>query len=256
MAVSGAVKPSLPWVASTSGPPARMKTKRRQEGEEGHDTGAGDAGEEQGVGPEHACRPAADEADEGHHHDQRPGRGFAQRQAVDHLRPGQPVVVLDRALVDVGQHRVGAAEGQQRGLGEEPAHLRQRAAGAVQRQQRGHRQQPQQRSRRASTCGQPAAREARVRRRRRVVVDQRRAVARLGAAMAAAERKHLRPAPRAEVADQRRPPARWPGTACRRRRWRRRPRPRCAHIQRFFSARVPMRCAACSTSAVTAGLMP
>ena len=33
----------------------------------------------------------------------------------------QPVVVLDRALEDVGQHRIGAAEGQQRGLGEEPA---------------------------------------------------------------------------------------------------------------------------------------
>ena len=28
------------------------------------------------------------------------------------------------------------------------------------------------------------------------------------------------------------------------------------HIQRFFKARVPMRCAACSTSAMTAGLMP
>ena len=28
------------------------------------------------------------------------------------------------------------------------------------------------------------------------------------------------------------------------------------HIQRFFSARVPMRYAACSTIAVTAGLMP
>ena len=40
---------------------------------------------------------------------------------------GEPVVVLDRALVDVGQHRVGAAEGQQRRLGEEPAHLRQHA---------------------------------------------------------------------------------------------------------------------------------
>jgi hypothetical protein len=29
-----------------------------------------------------------------------------------------------------------------------------------------------------------------------------------------------------------------------------------AHIHLFFSARMPMRCAACSTSAVTAGLMP
>ena len=28
------------------------------------------------------------------------------------------------------------------------------------------------------------------------------------------------------------------------------------HIQRFLSARAPMRWAACSTSAVTAGLMP
>ena len=32
--------------------------------------------------------------------------------------------------------------------------------------------------------------------------------------------------------------------------------PAMAHIQPFFSARVPIRCAACSTSAVTAGLMP
>ena len=43
----------------------------------------------------------------------------------------QPVILVDRALVDVGQHRVGAAEGQQRGLGEEPGHLRERAVRAL-----------------------------------------------------------------------------------------------------------------------------
>ena len=61
---------------------------------------------------------------------------------------GEPVVVLDRALVDVGQHRVGAAEGQQRRLGEEPAHLRQR-------------RRPTRSSDRAAPCAAPTARARR-----------------------------------------------------------------------------------------------
>ena len=85
--------------------------------------GAGETGQEQGIRPEHLLAPGADEADEGHHHDERPGRGFAQSQAVDHLGAGEPVVMLDAALIDVGQHRVGAAKGDQRRLGEEFAHV-------------------------------------------------------------------------------------------------------------------------------------
>ena len=47
---------------------------------------ASSAAGEQGVGPEQRLLPAADEADEGHDHDQRSRRGLAERQAVDHLR--------------------------------------------------------------------------------------------------------------------------------------------------------------------------
>jgi hypothetical protein len=43
--------------------------------------------------PEHLPCIAADETDESHDHDQRPGRGFAQREAVDHLGRCEPTVV-------------------------------------------------------------------------------------------------------------------------------------------------------------------
>ena len=59
------------------------------------------AGEER-VGPEHLLAPAADEADERDHHDQRPRRGLAERQAVHHLRRREPAVVLDRPLHTYG----------------------------------------------------------------------------------------------------------------------------------------------------------
>jgi uncharacterized membrane protein len=82
----------------------------RQEGEPGDQRGRHRAGQKQAVRTEHRLDVAADEADKGHHHDQRPGRGFAQRQAVDHLGRRQPAVVADRPLIDIGQHRIGTAE--------------------------------------------------------------------------------------------------------------------------------------------------
>ena len=223
----------------------KVTTRRRQR-----------AAGEQRVGPEHLLQPAADEADEGHHHDQRARRGLAERQAVDHLRAAEPLVLLDRALVDVGQHRVGAAEGQQRGLGEEPAHLRQRAVPAL-------------RARRAPPSPAPTAPRptpstlAKWPREKRACAGvgvsssiSAGAVALLRVAVSAAEREHLRRSAARRSGRSARPPARWPGTACRTRRSRRTPPPRCPTSSAFFSARVPMRCAACSTSAVTAGLMP
>ena len=89
---------------------------------------------------------APEQTDEGHHHDQRARRGLAQRQAVDHLRAGEPAEVLHRALVHIGQHRIGAAEGQQRRLGEELAHVvqgagRQHQHGRSPERQRHHQEQ-------------------------------------------------------------------------------------------------------------------
>ena len=51
--------------------------------------------------------------------------------------------MFDRALIDVGQHRVRAAERQQRGLGEEPSHLRQRAVHPAARREQRQRRRPQ-----------------------------------------------------------------------------------------------------------------
>ena len=93
-------------------------------------------------GPNSCLGPAADETDERDDHDERAGRGLAEREAVDHLRRRQPAVVLDGALEDVGQHRVRAAEGEERGLGEEPAHLREGALPAERGAERAERGEP------------------------------------------------------------------------------------------------------------------
>jgi drug/metabolite transporter (DMT)-like permease len=112
-------------------PAGQDEDEGRQEGEPGHQHAATAPARNRLSGPNNRLHVAADKADEGHHHDQRPRRGFTQRQPVDHLGRREPAVVPDRALIHIGQHRVGAAEGQQCGLGEEPAHLRQRVAPAV-----------------------------------------------------------------------------------------------------------------------------
>ena len=138
MAVSGAVMRTLSRVDSTSGPPARMKMNEGRKVNKVATAAPATPAASCADGPNSRVGPAADEADKGDNHDQRAGSGFAERQAVDHLAGGQPVVVFDAALVDVGQHGIGAAEGHQRGLGEEPAHLRERAGGA----EAGGQQQP------------------------------------------------------------------------------------------------------------------
>ena len=56
-------------------------------------------------------------ADELRDHDQRPGRRLGHAEAVQHLAWLQPVIVLDRLLGDIGQYRVGAAEGDDGHLG-------------------------------------------------------------------------------------------------------------------------------------------
>ena len=54
---------------------------------------------------------------------ERPRRRLRQRDAVERLRRRQPAVLAHRRVGDVGQHRVGAAEGHQRGDAEEQVEL-------------------------------------------------------------------------------------------------------------------------------------
>ncbi|MNI55805.1 hypothetical protein D3C73_1107770 [compost metagenome] len=144
----------------------------------------------------------ADKTDEGDNHDQRTWRGFTERQAVDHLRRRQPSVVADRALVDVRQHRVGAAKGQQRGLGEEPGHLGQRAFPAEQCGEHGHGQCPQDRTDHGQTRQFPAT-EAGVSGGWGVVVDHCRAVGAFRSAVATGPEFFRCQSP-AEITDDRR----------------------------------------------------
>ena len=78
----------------------------------------------------------AEERDELHDHDQRAGGGLGQGQAADHVAGGQPAVGLDGPLGDIGEHGVGAAEGDQGGAGEEQPLLGEDAAGAGERRPR------------------------------------------------------------------------------------------------------------------------
>lgn len=126
IAESGAVNAMRPCVVSMSGAPSRMKTN---DGRKVNHVATQAAAIRQylRVGAQHRLGVAADEADESDDHDQRPGSRLAERQSVDHLCRTEPAVLDDRALVDVRQHRVRAAKGQQRRLAEEHAHLRERS---------------------------------------------------------------------------------------------------------------------------------
>ena len=90
MPVSGAVNRSWPCVVSTSGPPARMNRKLGRKVKKVATHAPAMPASAQRLRPEQLLRPAADEADERDDHDQRPGRRFAQREAVDHLRRREP----------------------------------------------------------------------------------------------------------------------------------------------------------------------
>ena len=99
----------------------------------------------------------ADERDELHDHDQRPRGGLGQRKPAHHLPRRQPAVDVDGLLGDVGQHGVGAAEGDHRGAGEEQALVDEDAVAAEEQRGHGDRREPQH---------QPDAQDRRPQRRR------------------------------------------------------------------------------------------
>ena len=55
-------------------------------------------------------------ADEGREDDQRSRQRAADREPVDELAVGEPVVPVDGGVLEEGDHGVGAAEGHQSGL--------------------------------------------------------------------------------------------------------------------------------------------
>jgi len=83
-----------------------------------------------------------EEADELHHHDQRPRGGLGHAEPVQHLAGLEPAVRLDRLLRHVGEHGVGAAEGDHSHLREKPADRGERVIGAEHGHNRDHRHQP------------------------------------------------------------------------------------------------------------------
>ena len=83
------------------------------------------------------------EADELQDHDQRTRRRLGHAEAVEHLAGRQPAVVLDRLLRHVGEHRIGAAEGDHRHDREEARDLSEDVVRSEGRQDRADRDEPQ-----------------------------------------------------------------------------------------------------------------
>jgi hypothetical protein len=83
------------------------------------------------------------EADELEHHYQGAGRGLGHAQTIEHLAWLEPAIVLDRLLRHIGQHRIGAPEGDDGHLAEEDGDLAEHAVVAQGGENGDHRRQPQ-----------------------------------------------------------------------------------------------------------------
>ena len=92
---------------------------RRHEGHPGGQRRAEQAGDERRE--RRRLAESGEEADELRHQDQRARRRLGKAERVDHFRRRHPAVRLDHLLRHVGQHRIGAAEGHHRELGEKYA---------------------------------------------------------------------------------------------------------------------------------------
>ena len=82
-------------------------------------------------------------ADKLHNHDQGTRRRLGHAEPVEHLAGPEPAIVLDRLLRHVGEHRIGAAKGDDRHLREEQPDLAEGVAGAENGDDRDDRGQPQ-----------------------------------------------------------------------------------------------------------------
>ena len=74
--------------------------------------------------------PSAREADELQNHDERAGRGFRETEAVHHLPWFQPMEMVDGVLRHVRQHRIRAAESDDRRFTEKNSFPKNRLVGS------------------------------------------------------------------------------------------------------------------------------
>ena len=99
--------------------------------------------------------------------------------------------MVDRTLIDIGQHRIGTTKCQHRSLGEEPAHLNQRVTPAKREVQQRQHDRTNRDTDRAS-AQQPVPAERGMCRRRGVIIDERGAVMLVAGRMSAAGAEILR----------------------------------------------------------------
>ena len=147
-------------------------------------------------------------------HDQRPGRRLGHAEAVEHLARLEPAIGADRLLCDIGEHRIGAAEGHHRHLARRRWRCRRRRCPV---QQRARAPRPA-RARAPTQHRRPRSAPSRVAARHRRPCSSPSSVAAsatCGAAdrpVAAADPKAGEPGARADEADQRRRRGRSAGT--------------------------------------------
>ena len=132
----------LPRSVSMKGAPRKIQRKQGDEGDPGRQQSA--ERRRQHRRQRAGIAIGGHEADELQHHDQRARRGLGHAEAVEHLARLQPVIMLDRLLGDIGQHRIGAAERHHRHLAEEQRDLAEHVGLSERDQERGDRHQPEQ----------------------------------------------------------------------------------------------------------------
>ena len=185
--------------------------KARHEGPPGREQPAQRAGEQRRQRAGIAV--GGHEADELHDHDQRARRRLGHAEPVEHLAGPEPAIGLDRLLRHVGEHRIGAAEGDDRHLREEQADLAEGVAGAERRDDRDDRAPATARARPPRPATRARSSAARARAVPRRAGSRSVASAAAGRTVPPADDERRRAGARADKADDARPRARSAETA-------------------------------------------
>src|SRR5260370_25219646 len=86
--------------------------------------------------------PRAEKTDELQNHDQRTRRGLDKTEPIQHLGRGQPMIMLDRLLRDIREHRIGAAESDDGGFAEKDSFAKNGLLRSEKNSGKGERQRP------------------------------------------------------------------------------------------------------------------
>ncbi len=223
------------------------------EGHPGREEAAGSAGQERIVPA--GLAEGAEETDELEDHDQRPRRGLGHPETVEHLGGREPSVGAHRLLRHVGEHGIGAAEGDQSHLREEDADVGEYVARTQGEHQHRHRRQPE---RQRDRPRHQRAAPGRGRHPGHLRAEQRLGVVDMGAAdrpVAAARAKAGSPAraPRNPISAA---ASTISGNGAPKAKIATNDSAAIARMASFFSARRPRRTTACRTMASTAALSP